>query len=145
MSNHPRGYAAARLAIAIAGLVLAACGETTATNPSPSPADSSPAAAKAPCTVAAVMLAVKAQFDTGPKHATVNGDGGLMCDSGIAKINVLVGPVNAPANGPQGTPHLALLEDHGGAWVIANYTLCTVGGQPTKPLPPKLGTVCGLP
>jgi hypothetical protein len=140
MSTHPTGYASVRLASAIAGLALAACGQTTATNPSPSPA-----AGKAPCTVAAVMLAVKAQFDTGPKHATVNGDGGLMCDSGIAKINVFVGPVNAPANGPQGTPHLALLEDHGGAWVIANYTLCTVAGQPTRPLPPKLGTVCGLP
>jgi hypothetical protein len=29
--------------------------------------------------------------------------------------------------------------------VIANYTLCTVSGQPTKPIPAKLGTVCGLP
>jgi hypothetical protein len=105
----------------------------------------SPAGAKAPCTVAAVMVAVKAQFDTGNKQATVNGDGGLVCASGIAKINVLIGHVNPPANGPKGTPHLALLEDHGGAWVIANYTLCTVGGQPTQPIPAQLGTVCGLP
>jgi hypothetical protein len=133
MSLHARGYAAARLAIALAGLALAACGSsaTTATNPSPSPAETSPAAAKAPC--------------TGNKQATVNGDGGLVCASGIAKINVLIGHVNPPANGPKGTPHLALLEDHGGSWVIANYTLCTVGGQPTQPSPAELGTVCGLP
>jgi hypothetical protein len=142
MNAHPRGYAAIRLMIALGGLASAACGESTTTTTNPS---LSPAAAKAPCTVAAVMVAVKGQFDTGGKHATVNGDGGLVCASGIAKITVLVGPVNPPANGPQGTAHLALLEDHGGAWVIANYTLCTVGGQPTRPLPPKLGTVCGLP
>jgi hypothetical protein len=132
-----------RLGIAFAFLALAACGgsSTTATNPSPSQA----AAATAPCTVAAVMVAVRGQYDTGGNHATVNGDGGLVCAEGIAKITVLVGPVNAPAGGPQGAVHLALLEDHGGTWVIANYTLCTVGGQPTKPIPPKLGIVCGFP
>jgi hypothetical protein len=91
------------------------------------------------------MVPIKAQFDTGGNHATVNGDGALLCESGIAKITVLVGPVNPPAGGPQGALHLALLEDKEGSWVIANYTLCTSDGQPTKPIPAKLGTVCGLP
>jgi len=133
-----------RLAITFSVLAVAACGEatTTASNPSPSP---SPSPAGAPCTVAAVLVPIRGQFDTGGNHATVNGDGGLLCASGIAKISVLVGPVNPPPNSPQGTLHLALLEEHGTEWVIANYTLCDATGKPTKPIPAKLGTVCGLP
>jgi hypothetical protein len=91
------------------------------------------------------MVPVKAQYDTGGNHATVNGDGGLLCASGIARISVVIGPVNPAPNSPKGAIHLALLEDHSGAWVIANYTLCTVSGQPTRPIPAKLGTVCGVP
>ncbi len=136
-----------RIATALTGLALAPCGESTpsASNPTSSPA-TTPATTEAACTVEVVMVPIRAQFDTAGNRATLAPqNGGLLCASGIARISVLIGPVNPPANGPQGALHLALLEDQGGQWVIANNTLCTIAGQPTKPIPAKLGQVCGLP
>lgn len=91
------------------------------------------------------MVPIRAAFNTASTRATVvaqNGD--LHCASGIARISVVIGPVNAPATGPQGSPHLVLLDDHTGQWVIANDRLCTSKGQPTKPIPSELGIVCGV-
>lgn len=106
--------------------------------------DPSPTSTAAPCTVAAVMVSIKAKYNVGDTHATVTGNGGLLCASGIAKISVLIGPVNPPAGGPQGSPHLVLLEDQSGQWVIANDKLCDSAGKPTRTIPAKLGTVCGV-
>jgi hypothetical protein len=64
--------------------------------------------------------------------------------AGIARIAVLIGPANPAPGGPQGTPHLALLEDHVGTWVVANDKLCGSNGQPLKPIPATLGQVCGV-
>jgi hypothetical protein len=91
------------------------------------------------------MVPIRALFNTADTKATVaERDGELRCVSGIARITVLVGAANAPADGPQGSPHLVLLDDEGGAWVVANDKLCTNAGQPVKPIPPELGDVCGV-
>jgi hypothetical protein len=128
--------------IFLAGIALAACGESapSANNPTPSPVTTAAA-----CTVAAVIVPIKAAFNTADNQATTaaqNGD--LLCASGIARITIMIGPVNAPTNGPQGSPHLVLLEDHSSQWVIANDQLFTSAGQPAKPIPAELGTVCGV-
>jgi hypothetical protein len=91
------------------------------------------------------MVPIKAALDTADTEATVgdhNGD--LKCVSGIARITVLLGAVAAPSDGPPGSPHLVLLEDDGGTWVVANDRLCTNSGQSAKPIPPELGEVCGV-
>jgi hypothetical protein len=91
------------------------------------------------------MVPIQALFDTADTVATVaphNGD--LRCASGIARITVLLGAVSAPSDGPQGSPHLVLLEDVDGSWVVANDKLCNNAGQPATPIPPELGEVCGF-
>lgn len=126
-----------RTSAALACLALAACDGTAA--------QSNPTPAKDACTVAAVMVPIKAALDTADTEATVgdhNGD--LKCASGIARITVLLGAVAAPSDGPPGSPHLVLLEDEAGSWVVANDKLCTNTGQSSTPIPPELGEVCGV-
>jgi|SRR5712692_2789398 len=136
-----------RTAVAFTVLALAACGASTssASNPTSSPASSAAAQAKAACTVAAVMVPIDAAFNTASTHATLYDPNDLKCASGVARVTVLIGPVHPPANGPQGTQHLVLLEDQAGQWVIANATLCNSEGYPTKKTPPQLGILCGFP
>ena len=91
------------------------------------------------------MVPIAAVLDTADTEATVaDNNGDLKCVSGIAKITVLLGAVSAPSDGPQGSPHLVLLEDDNGAWVVANDKLCTTTGLPAKPIPAALGDVCGV-
>ena len=91
------------------------------------------------------MAAVKLVYDQGDTQASVPpGGSDLKCASGIARISVFIGLKNPPTNGPQGSPHLALLEDRGGKWVVANDQLCGGNGQPTRAIPPVLGTVCTI-
>jgi len=121
----------------LACLVLAACDGTAA--------QSNPTPAKDACTVAAVMVPIKATLDTADTEATVgDNNGDLKCVSGIARITVLLGAVAAPSDGPPGSPHLVLLEDDGGSWVVANDKLCSNAGQSARPIPPELGEVCGV-
>ena len=132
-----RGWLALRTSVALAGLALASC-DVVGSEPNPSPA-------KDACTVAAVMVPIQALFDTADTVATVAPNkGDLRCASGIARITVLVGAVSAPTDGPQGSPHLVLLEDVDGSWVVANDKLCSNTGQPATPIPPELGDVCGF-
>jgi hypothetical protein len=127
-----------RTSVATTFLVLFACGGSPASQ-------SSPSSAKDACTVAAVMIPVREALDTADTEATVgDNNGDLICASGIARITVLLGAISAPSDGPPGAPHLVLLEDDGGTWVVANDKLCSSTGQPTKPLPPQLGDVCGV-
>ena len=122
---------------AIACLVLAACSGTAP--------QSTPTPAKDACTVAAVMVPIKAALDTADTEATVgDNNGDLKCAKGIARITVLLGAVSAPPDGPPGSPHLVLLEDDAGSWVIANDKLCSSTGQATRPIPAELGEVCGV-
>lgn len=126
-----------RMALALACVALASCD-----TPDPQ-ATASPSLDA--CTVVAVMVPIRAILDTPDIKATVaanNGD--LRCASGIARITVLIGAVSAPSDGPPGTPHVVLLEDDGGTWVVANDKLCTSAGQPAKPIPAQLGDVCGV-
>jgi hypothetical protein len=126
-----------RTCAALACLVFAAC-DGTASEPSASPA-------KDACTVAAVMVPIRAALNTADTVATVAGNNGnLRCVSGIARITVLVGAASAPSDGPPGSPHLVLLEDDSGSWVIANDKLCPSNGQPARPIPAELGEVCGV-
>ena len=126
-----------RTPAALACLVFAACAGTTS--------QVSPAAAKDACTVAAVIVPIKEALDTADTEATVGeNDGDLRCAAGIARITVLLGAVSAPPDGPPGSPHLVLLEDDSGSWVIANDKLCSSTGQPTRPIPAELGEVCGI-
>jgi hypothetical protein len=136
-----------RTAIPLTVMALAACGASTpsASNPTGSPANSPAAGATAACTVAAVMVPISAAFNTATTQATAYDPNDLKCASGIARLTVLIGPINPPANGPQGTQHLVLLEDHTGRWVIANDTLCNSQGYSTKKTPPQLGILCGFP
>jgi len=91
------------------------------------------------------MVPIRALLDTADTRATVEGtNGDLRCASGIARITVLVGAASAPSDGPQGSPHLVLLEDDNASWVVANDKLCTSGGVPATPLPAELGDVCGV-
>jgi hypothetical protein len=85
------------------------------------------------------MVPIAAAYKKGDAVATANGNSGLLCDSGIAKIRVMIGQ-----QGESGSPHLVLLEDQSGKWVIANDKLCDSAGKPKKPIPAKLGTVCGV-
>lgn len=122
----------------LAWVVIAACGGTAA--------QSTPTPATDACTVAAVMVPIKAALDTADTEATVgNNNGDLKCASGIARITVLLGAVSAPSDGPPGSPHLVLLEDDAGSWVVANDKLCSSAGQTARPIPPELGEVCGVP
>lgn len=89
------------------------------------------------------MVPIHAQFDTAQSKATTTNNSDLVCASGIAKVNIFIAIIPAPANGPQSASHLVLLEDQSGSWVIANSTLCA-NGQPTRTIPAKLGTVCGV-
>jgi hypothetical protein len=137
--------------LAVAAGALAACGgdsaNSTAPSPSPSPTARPTAAStvKAPCTVEAAMAAVKLVYDKAGNQASMPPAGSdLHCAAGVARIAVLIGPVNPAPNGPQGTPHLALLEDRAGTWVVANDKLCGSNGQPLKPIPATLGQVCGV-
>ncbi|MDQ2943145.1 MAG: hypothetical protein M3R21_05675 [Candidatus Dormibacteraeota bacterium] len=124
-----------QLTVALIGLAIAACG------PSAPTATSSPTPAQAAaCTVAAVMVPIRAKYNNGQTQATVPSNAGLVCDSGIAKIRILI----SAQEGEQGSGHLVLLEDKSGKWVIANDKLCNSAGQPTRTIPPKLGTVCGV-
>ena len=123
--------------VALASLALASC-DGTASGPPASPAPDA-------CTVAAVMVPIRALLDTAATRATVEGkNGDLRCVSGIARITVLIGAASAPTDGPQGSPHLVLLEDDSGSWVVANDKLCSSSGQPAKPIPAELGEVCGV-
>src|SRR5712671_2474671 len=136
MSRWPAGLVF-RTLLAVVCLSVAACDGTAAqSNPSP---------AKDACTVAAVMVPIRALLDTPDTEATVgDNNGDLKCASGIARITVLLGAVAAPSDGPPGSPHLVLLEDDAGSWVVANDKLCTNTGPSAKPIPPELGEVCGV-
>src|ERR1700704_1161457 len=110
-----------RTCFACACLALAACGTGTEVNP---------VAAKDACTVEAVMVPIREALDTAATEATAaEKNGELKCASGVARITVLLGAVSAPPDGPPGSPHLVLLEDDEGTWVVANDKLCT-GTQP---------------
>ena len=125
-----------RTSALLACLALAACGGTS---------DITPTAAKDACTVAAVMVPIRAALDTADTEVTVEGtNGDLKCVSGVARITVLLGAVSAPSDGPQGSPHLVLLEDDAGSWVVANDKLCAGTGPSARPIPPELGDVCGV-
>lgn len=129
---------ALRTSAALACLALAAC-DGTSTQASATPV-------KDACTVAAVMVPIKGALDTADTEATVGENkGDLLCASGIARITVLLGAASAPADGPPGSPHLVLLEDDAGTWVVANDKLCTSTGHSAKPIPAELGEVCGVP
>jgi hypothetical protein len=139
--------APAVILLAVAAGGLAACGGDSAdsTAPSPSPSPTTASTVKAPCTVEAAMAAVKLVYNKAVTQAGVPpGGSDLHCAAGVARIAVLIGPVNPAPNGPQGTPHLALLEDHAGTWVVANDKLCGSNGQPLKAIPATLGQVCGV-
>jgi hypothetical protein len=126
-----------RTSATLACLVLAACDGTAA--------QATPTPAKDACTVAAVMVPIKATLDTADTEATVgDNNGDLKCVSGIARITVLLGAVAAPSDGPPGSPHLVLLEDEDGSWVVANDKLCSSTGQAARPIPAELGEVCGV-
>lgn len=126
-----------RTSAALACLVVAACAGSASS--------ASPASGKDACTVAAVMAPIREALDTADTEATVGeNNGDLLCASGIARITVLLGAVSAPPDGPPGSPHLVLLEDDSGSWVIANDKLCSSTGQPAKPIPTELGEVCGV-
>jgi hypothetical protein len=132
---------AARLAFqtsaALACALFAACDGTGA--------QAIPTSAKDACTVAAVMVPIKAALDTADTEATVAGNNGdLKCVSGIARITVLLGAIAAPSDGPPGSPHLVLLEDDSGNWVVATDKLCSSADQATRPIPAELGEVCGV-
>ena len=87
------------------------------------------------------MVAIKAAYSVNANQATVGAhNGGLKCASGIAKTSVFIGA----ANSSQGSPHLVLLGDQSGTWVIANSKPCNSSGQPTRPIPASLGMVCGV-
>jgi hypothetical protein len=133
---------ALKTAIALAILALAGCGSSpsTASNPTASPA----AAAKAPCTETAVLVSIRAKYDSAKTKVTLPSNADLVCASGYAKITIFIAVVPTPASGPQGAVHLVLLEDQSSQWVIANDKLCNSSGQPVKPLPAKLGPVCGV-
>jgi hypothetical protein len=91
------------------------------------------------------MAPIRAVLDTADTQATVGANNGdLKCAAGIARITVLVGAASAPSDGPQGSPHLVLLEDDAGSWVVANDKICGSNGLPTRTLPPELGEVCGI-
>ncbi len=91
------------------------------------------------------MVPIREALDTADTEATVGeNNGDLLCVSGTARITVLLGAVSAPPDGPPGSPHLVLLEDDGGSWVVANDKLCSTTGQATKPIPSELGEVCGV-
>jgi hypothetical protein len=131
------GQFALQTSVALACLALASC-DGAASGATPSPATDA-------CTVAVVMVPIKALYDTADTQATVGpNNGDLRCVSGIARITVLLGAVSAPSDGPQGSPHLVLLEDDSGSWVVANDKLCNTNGLPAKPIPPELGDVCGV-
>ena len=128
---------ALRTSAVLACLALAACDGTTP--------ESNPTPAKDACTVAAVMVPIKAALDTADTEATVgDNNGDLKCASGVARITVLLGAVAAPSDGPPGSPHLVLLEDDDGTWVVATDKLCSNTGQPRRTIPPELGDVCGV-
>jgi hypothetical protein len=127
---------ALRAFLLLTSLAFAACGGTPGTASPP---------AKDACTVAAVMVPIRAALDTAATEAVVQGtNGDLKCVAGIARITVLIGAVSAPSDGPQGSPHLVLLEDDSGSWVVANDKLCGVTGESARPIPPELGDVCGV-
>jgi hypothetical protein len=135
------------LAILVIGSAAASgCGSSGATNPTATSSSTKPQAApEAPCTIAAAMAGVRLVYDRTDTQAVVApGGGDMKCASGIAKIGVLIGAKNPPANGPQGSPHLVLLEDRAGTWVVANDKLCGSNGQPLRAIPAALGTVCGV-
>jgi hypothetical protein len=91
------------------------------------------------------MVPITAKFNTATTQVTAWTPSDLKCASGIARVTVLIGPINSPANGPQETQHLVLLEDQGGRWAIANDTLCNSQGYATRKTPPQLGILCGFP
>jgi hypothetical protein len=126
----------------VASLVLSGCGlttPTTASNPT-----MPPVAVSAPCTNTAVLVAIRAMYDTATTKATLPSDTSLVCAEGYAKITIFIAMVPTPTSGPLGSPHLVLLENQSGKWIIANDKLCSSSGKPTKTLPPTLGTVCGV-
>jgi hypothetical protein len=142
MKNPSTYRLALQAAIALAILALAGCGSSApiASNPTTSPA----AAAKAPCTETAVLVSIRAKYDSAKTKVTLPSNADLVCAGGYAKITIFVAVVPTPASGPQGAVHLVLLEDQSSQWVIANQLLCNSSGQPVKPLPAKLGPVCGI-
>ena len=140
MKARPSIKLALEAAIALVILALAGCGST----PSASGVSPSPAAAKAPCTTAAVLVPIRAKYDSAQSKVTLPSNSNFACVSPYAKITIFIVAVPTPSSGPLGATHLVLLEDQSGQWVIANQLLCDSLGQPVKPLPAKLGKVCGV-
>lgn len=147
MSPKPNLRLLVRTAVAFTVLALAGCGASApnASNPTSSPASSPATKAPAPCTVAAAMVPITAKFNTATTQVTAWTPSDLKCASGVARLTILIGPINPPAGGPQGSEHLVLLEDQAGRWVIANDILCNQQGYPTRKSPPELGILCGFP
>ena len=145
-SGSGRQLPLAAMALAIfAAAAVSSCGGSSGAAATTSSAASTPVTAKAPCTVVVVMAAVSLVYDHAGTQASLPAGGGdLRCASGIARIQIFIGPVNPPQGGPQGSPHLVLLEDQRGTWVVANSVLCSSNGQPTRAIPASLGTVCGV-
>jgi hypothetical protein len=132
-----RAWSVFQTGAALTCVALAACDGATP--------DAAASPAKDACTVAAVMVPIRAALDTADTQATVGANNGdLKCAAGVARITVLVGAASAPSDGPQGSPHLVLLEDDAGGWVVANDKLCGSNGASTKTPPPELGEVCGV-
>ena len=131
-----------RTSVVFTVFTLAACGASAsnASNQTSSPATK----AQAQCTVAAAMLPITAKFNTATTQVTAWTPSDLKCASGIARLTVLIGPISAPAGGPQSSEHLVLLEDDAGKWLIANDILCNQQGYPTRKTPPELGILCGF-
>jgi hypothetical protein len=139
MSPNPCIRMFVRTAIGLTALALAACGAST---PSASNPTTPTAKAQAACTVDAVMVPINGKFNTASTHVAVFRPArpDLKCASGIARLTVLIGPVNAPPD----TEHLVLLMDKDGQWIIANEILCNSQGYPTRKTPPELGLLCGF-
>ena len=143
MKSHPSIKLAIETAVAMAILAVAGCGSTpTASSASSTPSPA--AAAKAPCTTTAVLVSIRAKYDSARSKVTLPSNANLVCASTYAKLTIFIAVVPTPSIGPLGAVHLVLLEDQSGQWVIANDRLCNSSGQPVKPLPAKLGTVCGV-
>lgn len=142
----------------LGALLVAGCGNAvhSATAPSTSTTSASTSTASpststaAPATCDARSIVAAIQAERGSSVRIVY-NGHLACAGRLAEISVMVDNLESLTpgwTGPVGSPHGALMELSGGSWHEVDLSkpnpYCSPDGHPSKAVPARLGTVCGI-
>lgn len=111
-----RATAVLTATVLVAGLGLAACSSSSGSESSSAGSTASPIGGMTECTSEAVQPAVDASVaELGADNQMTIDD--LQCADGWAVASGVLGPKDAPSDGPQGAPTSFIFEQEGQFWV----------------------------